>query len=63
MRRSTPATRNRASTGYASCRATNRYCGCFAAVGFARVERIAPPVGAYEQMRSGKRVMVVAYVD
>ena len=33
------------------------------AVGFARVERVTPPVGAYEQMRSGKRVMVVAYVD
>jgi tRNA (mo5U34)-methyltransferase len=33
------------------------------AVGFARVERIAPPQGAYEQLRSGKRVMVVAHVD
>ena len=33
------------------------------AVGFARVERIAPPLGAYEQLRSGKRVMVVAHVD
>jgi hypothetical protein len=33
------------------------------AVGFARVERVTPPVGAYEQMRSFKRVMVVAYVE
>jgi hypothetical protein len=32
------------------------------AVGFARVERVEPPVGAYEQLRSGKRVMVVAHV-
>ena len=32
------------------------------AVGFARVERVLPPVGAYEQMRSGKRVMVIARV-
>ena len=32
------------------------------AVGFARVERVEPPPGAYEQLRSGKRVMVVAYV-
>jgi hypothetical protein len=32
------------------------------AVGFAHVERIEPPAGAYEQLRSGKRVMVVARV-
>lgn len=32
------------------------------AVGFARVERIAPPPGAYEQLASGKRVMVLAHV-
>ncbi len=32
-------------------------------VGFTRVERIAPPEGAYEQLASGKRVMVVAHVD
>ena len=33
------------------------------AVGFARVERVRPPENAYEQLRSGKRVMVVAPVD
>jgi hypothetical protein len=33
------------------------------AVGFARVERVRPPENAYEQLRSGKRVMVVAHVD
>lgn len=33
------------------------------AVGFARVETIAPPAGAYEQHAAGKRVMVAAYVD
>ena len=31
-------------------------------VGFTRVDRIAPPPGAYEQHASGKRVMVVGYV-
>ena len=31
-------------------------------VGFAHVERVEPPIGAYEQLRSGKRVMVVARV-
>ena len=33
------------------------------AVGFAHVQRVEPPVGAYEQMRSGKRVMVIARVE
>jgi tRNA (mo5U34)-methyltransferase len=33
------------------------------AVGFRRVERIMPPEGAYEQLASGKRVMVIAYVE
>jgi tRNA (mo5U34)-methyltransferase len=32
------------------------------AVGFARVERVPPPLHAYEQLASGKRVMVVAHV-
>lgn len=32
-------------------------------VGFARVERIPAPAGAYEQLASGKRVMVVAHAD
>lgn len=33
------------------------------AVGFRRVERIMPPEGAYEQLASGKRVMVIAYTQ
>jgi hypothetical protein len=32
-------------------------------VGFARVELVAPPDNAYEQLRYGKRVMVAGYVD
>jgi len=32
-------------------------------VGFARVEQLAPPPDAYEQLLHGKRVMVAAYVD
>lgn len=32
-------------------------------LGFPRVERIAVPVGGYEQLASGKRVMVVGYVN
>jgi ubiquinone/menaquinone biosynthesis C-methylase UbiE len=32
-------------------------------VGFARVEVIAPPADAYEQLLHGKRVMVVGYID
>jgi hypothetical protein len=32
-------------------------------LGFSRVERIAVPQGGYEQMASGKRVMVIGYVD
>ena len=32
-------------------------------VGFDRVELVAPPEDAYEQLRYGKRVMVVGYVD
>ena len=29
--------------------------------GFTRVERIAVPIGGYEQLAAGKRVMVVGY--
>ena len=32
-------------------------------IGFARVEQVPPPEDAYEQLRYGKRVMVVGYVD
>jgi SAM-dependent methyltransferase len=32
-------------------------------LGFARVERVAVPAGGYEQLASGKRVMVIGYVD
>ncbi len=32
-------------------------------LGFTRVERVAVPAGGYEQLASGKRVMVVGYVD
>ena len=32
-------------------------------VGFARVERIPAPADGYEQLVSGKRVMVAAYVE
>jgi ubiquinone/menaquinone biosynthesis C-methylase UbiE len=33
------------------------------AVGFKRIERINVPEGGYEQLASGKRVMVIGYVD
>ena len=32
-------------------------------LGFARVERISVPLGGYEQLVSGKRVMVIGFVD
>lgn len=32
-------------------------------IGFARVDLLPPPAGAYEQLLHGKRVMVVGYVD
>ncbi|MEP7097741.1 MAG: hypothetical protein ABI748_08775, partial [Dokdonella sp.] len=32
-------------------------------IGFARVELVPPPENAYEQLRYGKRVMVVGYVE
>jgi tRNA (mo5U34)-methyltransferase len=32
-------------------------------VGFARVELLAPPADAYEQLKHGKRVMVAGYVE
>jgi tRNA (mo5U34)-methyltransferase len=32
-------------------------------LGFGRIERIPVPAGGYEQLASGKRVMVVGYVD
>ena len=32
-------------------------------LGFARMERIPAPTNGYEQLTSGKRVMVIAYVD
>ena len=32
-------------------------------LGFSRIERVPVPVGGYEQLASGKRVMVVGHVD
>lgn len=32
-------------------------------LGFGRIERIPVPAGGYEQLASGKRVMVIGYVD
>ncbi|MND06598.1 hypothetical protein D3C83_280670 [compost metagenome] len=32
------------------------------ALGFARVERVTPPEGAYEQLARGRRVMLAAWV-
>ena len=32
-------------------------------LGFARIERVPVPTGGYEQLASGKRVMVVGFVD
>ncbi len=32
-------------------------------LGFARIERVPVPIGGYEQLTSGKRVMVIGYVD
>lgn len=36
---------------------------CMHKVGFARVERVAVPADGYEQLTSGKRVMVVGYTS
>lgn len=50
------------TTGICLCPSYEALLWLLLRVGFARVERVAPPAGAYEQLASGKRVMVVAYV-
>lgn len=50
-------------TGICLCPSYEALVWVLRAVGFRRVERIAPPAGGYEQLTSGKRVMVVAHVD
>ena len=49
------------TTGICLCPSYEALLWLLGKVGFARVERIAPPESAYEQHASGKRVMVVAY--
>lgn len=51
------------TTGICLCPSFEALVWLLPKVGFARVERVAPPPDAYEQHASGKRVMVVAYVD
>jgi tRNA (mo5U34)-methyltransferase len=51
------------TTGICVCPSFEALVWVLRKVGFARVERIAPPAGAYEQLASGKRVVVVAHVD
>jgi tRNA (mo5U34)-methyltransferase len=51
------------TTGICLCPSLEALVWVLSKVGFARVERVAPPSDAYEQHASGKRVMVVAYVD
>jgi len=51
------------TTGICLCPSYEALVWLLRKIGFARVERIAPPAGAYEQLASGKRVMVVAHVD
>lgn len=50
------------TTGICLCPSYEALVWVLRKVGFARVERVAPPAGAYEQHASGKRVVVVAYV-
>jgi SAM-dependent methyltransferase len=49
------------TTGICLCPSLEALVWLLGKVGFARVERIAPPEDAYEQHASGKRVMVAAY--
>ncbi len=49
------------TTGICLCPSYEALVWLLGKVGFARVERVAPPADAYEQHASGKRVMVVAY--
>jgi tRNA (mo5U34)-methyltransferase len=51
------------TTGIGLCPSYEALVWLLGKVGFARVERIPPPAGAYEQLASGKRVMVAAYVS
>jgi tRNA (mo5U34)-methyltransferase len=51
------------TTGICLCPSYDALVWVLRKVGFARVERIAPPADAYEQLAAGKRVMVIAYVD
>jgi tRNA (mo5U34)-methyltransferase len=49
-------------TGICLCPSYEALVWVLLKVGFARVERIAAPPGAYEQHASGKRVVVIAHV-
>ncbi len=51
------------TTGICLCPSYEALLFVLSKVGFTRVERVTPPADAYEQLASGKRVMVVAYVD
>ena len=51
------------TTGICLCPSLEALVWTLTKVGFARVERVAPPQDAYEQHASGKRVMVIAHVD
>lgn len=51
------------TTGICLCPSYEALVWVLAKVGFARIERVAPPPDAYEQHASGKRVMIVAYAD
>ena len=51
------------TTGICLCPSYEALRFVLAKVGFTRVERVAPPPDAYEQLASGKRVMVIAHVD
>ncbi len=50
------------TTGICLCPSYEALLFVLSKVGFTRVERVAPPADAYEQLASGKRVMVIAYV-
>jgi hypothetical protein len=50
-------------SGISLCPSTEGLLWIMRKLGFARVEVLPPPEGAYEQIASGKRVMVAGYVD
>jgi tRNA (mo5U34)-methyltransferase len=50
-------------TGIALCPSTEGLLWLMKALGFARVQLVPPPQDAYEQFKTGKRVMVAGYSD